>query len=316
MATRHQFVSSWWTAVGFSLMAVGCSTTPKNPLANDSPQPTTTAVSGAGTFASNDGPKHPDKVYLAHGQWQEQMGNLAEARDSYGKVLADHPKDIEALLGMARLDQGAGLMDDAEARLKKAYKYAPKDPRVLATYGNFYAAQENWPKSIDKLQAAVKLAPDDSRYQFLLAVALARSGDVEKAKPYFIRSVGEAQANFNIGYILLEKGERDASERYLIQALALKPDLEQAQEMLDRIHHRPQKTMLAKGSNAADAPVNGVRMVPVQSVTEQAGGTVPANSQTQPTSYSLPPTTDSSFAQPPAGLTPSQLEQWRNQQGQ
>ncbi len=321
MADRCRLVASWCTAAGLSLLGVGCAvltaggcaTAPKSPFAKKAQEPASTAVSGSGNFASNDGMKNPSKVYLAYGQWQEQMGQQAEARESYGKVLADHPKDVEALLGMARLDQAAGLMDDAELRLQKASKISPKDPRVLASYGNFYAAQQNWPRSIDKLQAAVKQAPDDPRYQFLLGVSLARSGDADQAYPYFIRAVGDAQAHFNIGYILYEQGDRAAGEKHFVQALALKPDLAPAQTMLDRIHHKQGDTMLVKGTEDADSPAAGVRTIPLNTQEER----VPL----QGNETSLPRSTtrrvsNSSLPEPPPGLTPAQLEQWRNQQGQ
>ena len=170
--------AAWW-GVAVCLLA-GCTTTSKTPFANRTPEPASTAVSGSGEFASNEGAKNPAKIFLAYGQWAEQMGQLPEARDSYNKVLAEQPKNIDAILGLARVDQASGLMGDAEERLKKAEKLAAKDPRVLAACGTFLAAQGDWKKAVGKLEHAVKLAPDDARYQFLLAVTLARSGDVRR----------------------------------------------------------------------------------------------------------------------------------------
>jgi tetratricopeptide (TPR) repeat protein len=312
MINPRRLPASRWAAAALALLAAGCTTAPKNPFAGRGAEPAKTAVSGSGEFASNEGLKNPAKVYLAYGQWQEQMGQLAEARESYGKVLAEQPKNVEALLGMARLDQANGLMNDAEERLKKAYKLSPKDPRVLATYGNFHAARNEWPKAIDKLQAAVKQAPDDARYQFLLGVALARSGDVDAAYPYFVRSVGEAQAHFNIGYILHERGDRAGSVQRFERALAISPDLVAAQEMLDKLQTRPGATLLTNGTAESQALRPAVRTVPLSSQEER----VPLRGNETLLPTSAPPRTASPPASaPPAGLTPAQLEQWRNQQG-
>lgn len=317
MAAFRQLPRGWYAAAGLSLAVVGCTTTPKNPLASKSTEPAATAVSGSGDFASNAGPKDPAKIHLAYGQWQEQMGQQAEARDSYSKVLSEQPKNLDALLGMARVDQAGGLMGDAEERLKKAHKIAPKDARVQASYGNFYAAKQEWEKAVECHQAAVKAAPNDPRYQFLLGVALARSGDVDTAYPHFVRSLGDAEAHYNLGLILNEQGDRAGSLEHIEQALALKPDLTQAQAMLERLQ-RGDQPVLANGSQRAGTgatPISGVRSVPLS--TKQDLVPLKGNEASLPragnrVNYAAP----QKNAQPPAGLTPAQQEQWRNQRAQ
>ncbi len=304
MALLGQFSRKLCTA-GLSLAVVGCSSLSKNPLAIKSNQPTATAVSGSGDFASNKGPKDPAKIHLAYGQWQEQMGQQAEAREFYAKVLAEQPKNLDALLGIARIDQAAGLLDDAEARLKQAQKIAPKDARVYATYGAFHTARNDWPKAIEAHRAAVKAAPDDQRYQYLLGVALAKSGDIDASYPYFARSVGDAEAHYNIGLILNQTGDVAGCQERLEQALALKPDLTAAQTLLERLQQEADQPVYAGGSQRikpAATPASGVRAVPLKSQTL-------SNTLKKPGSSGSP-------LQPPAGLTPAQQEQWRNQQAQ
>lgn len=328
MAMRKLLKPSWCAAAGLSLAVAGCTSTSKLPLAAKNPAPAATAVSGSGEFAPDTGAKHPEVVHLAYGQWQEQMGQQAEARESYLKVLAKQPKNVEAMLGMARLDQAAGLYTDAEERLNKARKLAPKDPRVLANFGNFYSAQSQWDKAIEMQQAAVKQAPEDQRYQYLLGVALARSGQVDAAYPHFVRAVGDAQAHYNIGYILYEQGDRAGALQKMEQALTLRPDLEIAQQMVDRIQQRGDNTVLASAtdqvaSGPVTTPVSSVRTVPLTKQEEMLPlkgneallprGNSPSGFTTRPVSPTMPAT-----AQPaaPQGLSPAQLEQLRNQQGQ
>lgn len=316
MAERSRINRAWCAAAGLSLAVAGCSTTPKVPAVAKATGPATTAVSGSsGDFAPDSGPKNPTKVRLAYAQWQEQMGQQAEARESYAKVLAAQPKNIEALLGLARLDQASGLYPDAEERLKKAIKLGPKDSRVLATYGNFYSGQGDWTKAVEKHQAAVKHAPDDPRYQFLLGVALARSGDVDHAFPYFIRSVGDAQAHYNVGYILFENGDRAGAMDHFNKALTLKPDLDIAQTMVDRLHNGNDKTILANGTEAKSSQVRSIplttqeALVPLQGNEASLPRGINRGAKTTPASIRAPQS-------PPDGLTAAQLEQLRNQQGQ
>jgi len=315
MAAFQHLPRRWYAAAGLSLIVVGCTTAPKNPLATKSTESATTAVSGSGDFASNKGARDPAKIHLAYGQWQEQMGQQAEARESYAKVLAEQPKNIEALLGMARVDQASGLLDDAENRLIKAHKIAPKDARVQASYGNFHAAKKDWAKAIECQQAAVKAAPDDPRYQFLLGVALARSGDLDTAYPYFVRSVGDAQAHYNLALILQENGDRAGSLEHAEQALALKPDMVPAQSLLEKLQQHANQPILAGGSQPTGVgatPVSAVRPIPLRTSMERVSPQANQALSGQTSSRATP----AAGSQPPAGLTPAQLEQWRNQQGQ
>jgi tetratricopeptide (TPR) repeat protein len=277
-----------------------------------------TAESGAGSFAPNTGPKNPAKIHLAYGQWQEQMGQPAEARQFYAKALAEDPKSVEALLGMARIDLAAGLTSEAEARLKKAAKLAPKDPQVLAAYGNYYAAQKDWKKALEKLRAASKLSPDDPNFQYLLAVATARSGDLEAAYPMFVRSVGEAPAHYNIGYICYENGKSADALEHLREALVLNPELAAAQTMLDKIENKPRGRGTSDGNDPTIMPASGMRGVPLKS--KQTIVPISGNESSLPSSGkrwasdSITPSIAPSSPQMPAGLTPPQQEQWRNQQ--
>ena len=64
---------------------------------------------------------------------------------------------------------------------------------------------------------------------------VATAGDYDQALIHFSHSVGKAEGNFNIGYILNEKGRKTEAEAYLTQALKLKPDLKQAETALAAI---------------------------------------------------------------------------------
>ena len=69
--------------------------------------------------------KDPSKLDLAYAKWQEQLGNMTEARERYQRVLHDEPQSIEALLGLARMDQLAGRLPEAEQGFRKALKNSP-----------------------------------------------------------------------------------------------------------------------------------------------------------------------------------------------
>ena len=304
------------------------------------------------SFAKRDnGPrknlKDPSKLDLAYAKWQEQLGNMTEARERYQRVLHDEPQSVDALLGLARMDQLAGRLTEAEQGFRKALKNSPNDPLVLDALGQFYAAQEKWPQAIDVLKQGLQVAPNDDTVRFHLAVATARSGDLATAKPHFVNSVGEAEAEYNLGLILHDQGKLELAEQHFVQAVVKKPTLEQAQYWLNEIRiEKETKNLLAGTSNRPrsemEAPAGALpsttRMTATQ-VTEQRisandllgiqqtvaqqpysaprAGVAPATNNLPPASRSAnvsnPFATGTALPVINSALTPQQLEQLRNQ---
>lgn len=198
--------------------------------------------------------KDPSKLDLAYAKWQEQLGNTTEARERYQRVLHDEPQSVEALLGLARMDQLAGRLPEAEQGFRKALKISPNDPLVLDALGQYYAAQEKWPQAIDVLKQGLQAAPNDDTIRFHLAVATAKSGDLATAKPLFVNSVGEAEADYNLGLILHDQGKLDLAEQHFVQAVVKKPTLEQAQYWLNEIRVEKETKNLLAGTNGRPRP--------------------------------------------------------------
>ena len=215
--------------------------------------------------------KDPRKLDLAYAKWQEQIGNITEARERYQRVLHDQPQSVDAMLGLARLDQLAGRMQESEQGYRKALKAAPNDPVVLDALGQFYANQEKWPSAIDTLRQALAAAPNDNTVCFHLAVALAKSGDIAGSKPHFMNSVGDAEADYNLGLILHDQGKLDQAEQYFVQASVKKPTLEQAQYWLNEIRLEKETKQVLSGSTDRS-----------RSNMQASAGALPPNTNLQP----------------------------------
>lgn len=198
--------------------------------------------------------KDPRKLDLAYAKWQEQIGNITEARERYQRVLHDQPQSVEAMLGLARLDQLAGRVQEAEQGYRKALKAAPNDAVVLDALGQFYSSQEKWPQAIDSLKQGLAAAPADNTIRFHLAVAMAKSGDIVGAKSHFINSVGDAEADYNIGLILHDQGKLDQAEQYFLQASVKKPTLEQAAYWLNEIRVEKETKQVLSGNANRSRP--------------------------------------------------------------
>ncbi|MBW3543731.1 MAG: tetratricopeptide repeat protein [Planctomycetes bacterium] len=210
-------------------LSAGCSTTPANPVGD--------LWTGLwGRKASDSAPagdlKNPEGLHLAYARWREQVGDLVEARESYEAVLGETPGNAEAILGLARLDQLAGRPELAERRLTEAVRAKPGDPYIMAALGQLYASQYRWEEAIEMHSAATAAAPDQPEFRYHLAVALAQRGDFDAALAQFERSVGAAEARYNVGYLLYEQGRLTEAERLVTEAVQMRPDLEPAQSLL------------------------------------------------------------------------------------
>ena len=169
---------------------------------------------------------------MAYAAWNEEAQNYSEARASYLKVLERDKKNAEGMLGLARIDQAYGRLADSDAQLSKALKLHPKDPKVLVAVGQVHASRREWDAALEKMRAAHEAAPYETVYEYHLAVIEARSGDLTHAMEHFTRSLGQAEAHYNIGYILQEQGNTAEAQLHLVKALKLNPELKQAQDLL------------------------------------------------------------------------------------
>ena len=243
-------------AVCLTTLAAGCSTAQKVgglagiPAQAKAPTGGSTTP-GSADFSSSDKLNNPIKMHLAYALWNEQDHNLLEARGAYDKVLEKNPKNIDAMLGLARLDMQINRTADAEARLLKAQKLAPKNPQVAAALGEYHALRQDWPRAVEQMQAARTLSPYDPTFPFQLGIVQAKSGDVTAALGSFTEAVGPAEAHFNLGVILNEQGKASDAEYHLQQALAKKPDLPQAQKLLASL--KQTRSGLAAASAAGNA---------------------------------------------------------------
>lgn len=184
-------------------------------------------------------PKNPEQVQLAYAQMMENSGRVEEARQHYAGVLEKQPKNVDAWLGQARADQAAGNAEQALAGFQKAVKLAPDSAAAQFGLGQCYASQDQWPKAAESLNKAMLAAPQDSQTRYSLAVALTHIGEIDTALPHFIRTVGDAEAHYNVGLILQEDGRLADAERHFQLAVSKKPELQEAQRWLAHLRGEP-----------------------------------------------------------------------------
>ena len=180
-------------------------------------------------------PKNPEELKLAYARWMEEMNQVVEARKHYSSVTETQPENVQAILGLARLDQVTGQQEEAEQKYKKALKLEPDSAIAMAGLGQYYASQKRWSEAIEQLSASVQADPESVNARYHLAVALVHQGNVDEALPHFIRTVGDAEGHYNAALILHEEQRYDLAEKHFLLAASKKPGFVQAQQWLSRM---------------------------------------------------------------------------------
>ncbi|HRA88154.1 MAG TPA: tetratricopeptide repeat protein, partial [Planctomycetaceae bacterium] len=150
--------------------------------------------------------KDPEGSLLAWARWQEDIGEYGEARKRYRELLIAYPDNIEAELGLARIELSCGRVKQAEDILLGVAKHRPKNTPVRLELGRLYTQQEDWPKAIAAFEEASAVDPENQICRYELGIAFARSHRFDQALSHLTYAVGESAAHYNIGYIMHEQG--------------------------------------------------------------------------------------------------------------
>jgi tetratricopeptide (TPR) repeat protein len=267
----------------------------------------------AGAPEDRDDLKNPTRLDLTYAQWQEQIGNLPAAEESYRRVLEERPDSVDAMIGLARLEQLAGRPESAERAYALAARSAPGNAQVLDALGQFYASEGRWQEAVKTHSLATQAAPANAVYRQHYAIALARSGKTGESLAHFKQAVGEAEGHYNLGYILYEQGRTELAEREFLQAVTLRPDLAAAQTMLDELRRGGG----VPATVARAAPPMRPRPRVMQTAASQPGvepqNVTPAGGLASP-AVSLPQAPPPQWEMPSrGGMSAIQAEQMRNQ---
>jgi len=173
---------------------------------------------------------------IGQAQCYRQMGKLGDANNQVSRAMQIAPNDLRVINELAiNYDlQGEEII---AARLYQ--EIAVKAPDQAAPFNNIgvnYLAQGKYAEAIVNLSKAYLLNENDARVSNNLAMAYALYGQEAQALKLFSRTVGEAAAWNNLGYLYSTQGHYEDAERALQKALELNPKFyNRAQENLDRL---------------------------------------------------------------------------------
>lgn len=153
-------------------------------------------------------------------------GDLARAREDYGKVLRYNPDSRDALMGLAAVETQAKRYDAADRYYTRLLELDPRDAYAQAgviglrgqtdplaaesrlknmiaaqpdagflhfTLGNQYAAQGRWAEAQEAYFKAYASDPEHPDFAYNLAISLDRMHQVKPALEYYRRALALAE---------------------------------------------------------------------------------------------------------------------------
>jgi Flp pilus assembly protein TadD len=184
------------------------------------------------TSVTGNQPEVGADLYLQAGRVLQQQGNLPAAEDQFRKALAKSPRDIRVLVAIARLKHQQGSPAEAEQRYREALAIDPRSALVLNDIGLMYAQRAQTDAALDAFQRAVEIQPNNQRYRNNLAGILLDVNRGPEAFQLLAAGMGEADAHYNLGHLLAERGAKVAAVSQFEAALRRNPQMENARTML------------------------------------------------------------------------------------
>jgi Flp pilus assembly protein TadD len=216
--------------------------------------------------------RDPESIgaFLGLGELGYRSGDYPAALVNYQRAGALDPQNLAAVLGQVRTLRQQGNFAPLGELMSRAMTIAPNDPHVLtelaitynlqgqstlatplfaevaehsadqaAAFNNIGVNQisrREYREAVVSLQQARQLNPTDQQIGNNLAMALALAGEEQQALALYGKTVGEAAAWNNLGYLYMTQGRHDDAERALRRAIDVNPRYyRKAKENLDRL---------------------------------------------------------------------------------
>jgi tetratricopeptide (TPR) repeat protein len=210
------------------------------------------------------GPPSP-QLFISLAQMSEREGNIEQARSQYKHALAMWPDNIDVLRSAARMEDRLGNLQWAEYLYQKAAAANPRHPGVLNDLGLCLARQGKLEQSVQTIDKAL--------YRNNAATVLVELRQDQRAVAHLAAVHSPAEASYNMGQLLVQRGRADEAEPYFVAALQQDPKLREAELALAKL----------RGEIAAQEPVATAEQTPAPPATVDEGPQLAPQPDSQPT---------------------------------
>lgn len=216
---------------------------------------TTPKSSKDATALSSKPGKLDADLYIRAARFAEQGGDFAEAESKYQQALKVEPRNMMAIVGLARLYDKQENSQAAVATYQQAIKLHPNAAMVYNDFGLCYGRRREFAPAQQMLQKAVELEPGKPNYRNNLAAILVDMGRPQEAMQQLVAVQEEGVAHYNMAYLLNGRGQQGPAIAHLQQAIAKDPTLTPARELLAQLDGSGPAEPLAQPGESAEPPV-------------------------------------------------------------
>jgi serine/threonine protein kinase/Flp pilus assembly protein TadD len=171
------------------------------------------------------------EAHVARGLAVSLLGQYAEAETEFETAMGLNPQLFDAAYMYGRGLVAQGKFDKAIKILERAAELRPEDYVVPEFLGAAYArlgrtadSQRAYRRALDAATKRLELNPDDPRALYMGGTALARLGEVKRAKDWGAQALaispGDATVLYNVACIYSTSGEVDEAITLLERAIA------------------------------------------------------------------------------------------------
>jgi predicted TPR repeat methyltransferase len=172
---------------------------------------------------------------LAEGVAHHQRGELDAAQRLYQRVLAKQPGNPDALHLSGLVARQRGDLELARSLIESAIARSPRSAMFHVNLGRVLSEAGRAAESVEALERALELQPDLVAAAYNLGVAyeeLGRLADAEEHYRWAADEGGSAPASFNLGNLLVARGELAGGIAAYERALSLDPGYSRARANL------------------------------------------------------------------------------------
>jgi tetratricopeptide (TPR) repeat protein len=181
------------------------------------------------------------EAHLNLGLLAAAAGEAPAAEEAYRTALGLDARFTPARANLADLYRALGRESEAEAELEAGLAADPQSADLHFALGLAQVRGRRLQPAVESLERAAELAPENSRYAYVYAVALDGAGRTEEALPVLASARGRDPANRDLLVTLIQYnaklGKRDAAARWLEELAAAAPEdpaVEQLRALVDQ----------------------------------------------------------------------------------
>ncbi len=237
--------------------------------------------------------KYNSQLATAHSL--EQSKKHVEARAVYERLITSQPDRFEAYHKLGVLADIQRRYPEAQSLYTEAILLNPRNPNMFNDLGYCLFLQGKLDKAEAALLKAVAMSPSKARFRNNLGMVLGHQGRYKEAMEQFRRSGSEADAYFNMAFILVSREDVDGAKDCFRLALAVDPTYEKARRALQSFETYDE----GPAPDLHDTPLvdDGIHWVPAEGAasevqaashtSEAASGSLGADTSSRPDTQSL-----------------------------